>query len=72
MFSFEDSFFSIYFNKIEITLKGILVVSGNSDSLGVILQSNSDLSIIYGIAQEDILGLQVNAVMPKMIAEIHD
>lgn len=37
MFSFEDSFFSIYFNKIEITLKGILVCSGNSDSLGVIL-----------------------------------
>jgi hypothetical protein len=37
MYSFEDSFFSIYFNKIEVTLKGILVVSGNQDSLGVIL-----------------------------------
>ena len=37
MFSFEDSFFSVYFNKVEVTKKGILVVSGNSDSLGVIL-----------------------------------
>ncbi len=72
MYSFEDSFFSIYFNKIEVNLKGILVISGNSDTLGVILQSNSDLSKIYELAQEDLLGLQVNKVMPKMIAEIHD
>jgi hypothetical protein len=50
MFSFEDNFFSIYFNKIEVTRKGILVVSGNNDSLGVILQSNSDVSKLYGIA----------------------
>ena len=72
MFSFEDNFFSIYFNKIEINLKGILVVSGNSDSLGVILQSNSDITKIYGIPVEDLLGIQINNVMPKMIAEIHD
>lgn len=37
MFSFEDNFFSLYFNKIKVNRKGILVVSGNNDTLGVIL-----------------------------------
>lgn len=72
MFSFEDNFFGIYFSKIEVNLKGILVISGNNDNLGVILQSNSDLTKIYGIDQEELLGQQVNTVMPRMISEIHD
>ena len=47
----------LFFTKIDIKEKGILIVSGNKDSLGVILSSNIDIARIYGIKVEDLYGI---------------
>lgn len=50
----------------------IVTLSGNFNSIGTVTNSNNEITRILGFSKNDLIGQNVNRIMPKVIADIHD
>ena len=50
----------------------LLNVSTNSQSIGIVINCNSELRKCLGFEREEILGHNVNKIMPSIFQEIHN
>jgi len=51
---------------------GIVMISGNFETLGLIINVNEYVQDIFGYSFSEVVGLSVNVFMPKAIATVHD
>ena len=72
MFNYKDEFFKTIFDKSRFNDKGIFIVSGNKENLGQIISFNKDMENILQINSDKLQKRNINVVIPKIIAEIHD
>jgi PAS domain S-box-containing protein len=56
----------------ENSLTGIITISGNTHTLGVILHCNTQVKSIIGYYMSDLIGQNISRVMPKIIGDHHD
>ena len=50
----------------------IITVSGNFNKMGTIKNVNNEITRILGFSKGDIIGQNVNRIIPKYLAELHD
>jgi PAS domain S-box-containing protein len=50
----------------------IITLSGNYNSIGTVTNSNNEVTRILGFAKNDIIGQNINRIMPKIFADMHD
>lgn len=50
----------------------IITVSGNQNKMGTIKNLNNEITRILGFSKADLIGQNVNRIIPKYLAEIHD
>lgn len=50
----------------------IVTVSGNSNGMGTIKNVNNEITRILGFAKADLIGQNVNRIIPKYLSELHD
>jgi len=50
----------------------IITVSGNQNKMGMIKNINNEITRILGFSKADLIGQNVNRIIPKYLAEIHD
>jgi len=50
----------------------IVTVSGNQNKMGMIKNINNEITRILGFSKADLIGQNVNRIIPKYLAEIHD
>lgn len=51
---------------------GIIVISGNLHNLGVVQHCNTQVSNIIGYYMSDLIGQNINRIMPKVVGDHHD
>lgn len=51
---------------------GIIVISGNLHNLGIIVHCNTQVRNILDYYMSDLIGQNINRVMPKVIGDHHD
>ncbi len=51
---------------------GILIASGNLDTLGIIQNFNEHTQVMFGYSYNDLIGLPITKLMPKVLATAHD
>lgn len=50
----------------------IVTCSGNYNNIGVVTNVNNEITRILGFSKSDIVGQNVNRIMPKVYADQHD
>ena len=50
----------------------IIIISGNLDTLGLIIHVNEHVHDIFGYGFNEVVGLSVNTIIPKIVAVQHD
>lgn len=61
-----------YSNSNERLNAGIVIVSGNKRSMGIVLNSNNELCEMLGYDKKSIVGQNVSMLMPELIAPYHN
>lgn len=65
----------IYENNSGFSINGdtaIILISGNIETLGVILNANEHTQNFFGYSYNDLVGISVNKLMPKIVSAAHD
>ena len=50
----------------------IITVSGNFNNIGIVTNTNNEITRILGFSKSDLIGQNVNRIMPKVYADQHD
>jgi len=50
----------------------IVTCSGNFNSIGIVTNTNSEITRILGYSTNDIIGQNINRILPKVHADLHD
>ncbi|MDR3547186.1 MAG: PAS domain S-box protein, partial [Candidatus Pacebacteria bacterium] len=50
----------------------IFIISGELDTLGIVLNANEDTQQIFGYSYNELVGYSINKIMPKILAMSHD
>lgn len=60
-------------NKYGDNTKTLIVqISGNYNSLGLVTNCNNEITKITGYLKSEIMGQNINRIIPKIVAEVHD
>jgi PAS domain S-box-containing protein len=56
----------------ENSAAAVIIMSLEAEKVGYILHTNDEIYRILGFERKNLIGKKVNALQPKMIAEVHD
>ena len=50
----------------------VLLISGNKDKIGTIINTNQEIHELLGFKKEDLISMNVSTIMPEIFAQIHN
>ena len=50
----------------------IITTSGNFNTMGTVMNSNNEITRILQYSKSDVIGQNINRIMPKVYSDIHD
>lgn len=51
---------------------GIIMISATSKRIGTIIHTNEEIEFVLGYKREELIGQNINKIMPRPIAKAHD
>lgn len=56
----------------ENSASGLIIITANSTDVGVVIHANNEVEPILGYNRKDLINKNINQIMPRPIAKVHD